>query len=412
MQVNIIKMQLECVILKSLADNALMENELAILDEIVKEFSKDGKKAYNCFSELMDTKSYEEHFFLSKLFEITSDDFVKNYLEVQKVANLAPIITQYVENIKLERQNELANYILKQTQNYKVIHFDMDFFQKFQYEAIKDEFLSFKEAEANLQEIDTTQNFATGVEFLDTAFNGGLATGQLVLVSGDYESGKTTLTTQILENMSARFKVAFFCFEFTLKAYIKRRQQQPNPLFRKENLIVITDGYDIKEITENILKLHKQQGIKIFLIDSQMRIENNHSSAISGEEKESEKFETLGKMAHKLDLLIFLIIQTSKADPNSPFKSKKGAHEASIIMHLENVENSKNPLDNHTQKRIVVKKNKQTGKHFKEDIYLNNTTGQFVKDPNHEYKNANYNEREIVMNQGITIIDLESLPNF
>lgn len=71
-----------------------------------------------------------------------------------------------------------------------------------------------------------------------------------------------------------------------------------------------------------------------------MRIENNHSSQGNGEEKDSEKFEILGKLAHEKELIIILIIQTSKSNPDTPFKSKKkGAHEVSIIMHLENIKN-------------------------------------------------------------------------
>ena len=153
--------------------------------------------------------------------------------------------------------------------------------------------------------------------------------------------------------------------------------------------------------------------MRVFAIDSQMRIENNESALGNGEEKESEKFEILGKMAHKYDLIIFMIIQTSKADPNTPFKSKKGAHEASIIMHLENIESKNHSSeDNLKPKRLIVKKNKQTGKHFKEDVFIDYNTGQFIKDPNHVFKDSNYNARNALNKAAEMTLDLDSIPNF
>lgn len=389
------RLELECIILKSYVNNTLNKSEIDILESILKEFSKDSKVAFEILNELIQNNIYEENYFVSRIAEVTNENFIKEYIKVSKIANLAPLLNEYIRYIRLDRQEALANYLLKETKSFNLLDLNAELLDKYEYSGEVKEFLTFREAEKNLQHNDTSKLYPTGIEFLDTAFDGGIATGQLILVSGDYEAGKTTLTTQLLENVSSRHKVAFFCFEFTIKSYVKRRQDQPNNLFNKDNLYIISDGYDIKDIKSNILKLYKDKGIRIFLIDSQMRIENNTSNA-NGEEKESEKFEILGKMAHEYDLAIFLIIQTSKADPNTPFKSKKGAHEASIIIHLENVENSKIISKNVSQKRLIVKKNKQTGKHFKEDVWLDLKTGQFAKDPNHQFKDKNYDAKRII----------------
>lgn len=402
------RQKLECIFLKGFYNNAFSEDELNIFLSIANEFSTTAKKAFEILQELIKNNSYDENLFLSKVADLNNQEFFKDYAEASYVANLAPLLKDYEKCIKLDKQEELSNFILYSTQKKQVLELDSNLLKPYDYVAKKDDFKTFAEAEQTLKQDDPRTLHATGIEFLDTAFDGGLATGQLILISGDYEAGKTTLTTQIIENMSARNKVCFFCFEFTLSAYIRRRQAQPNKLFNKNNLITITDGYDIREIKENIINLNRTKGIKIFLIDSQMRVENNHSQQGSGEEKESEKFEILGKLSHEKELIIMLIIQTSKSDPDTPFKSKKGAHEASIIMHLENVESK--DLDNRdfTQKRLKVKKNKQTGKHFKEDIFLNMKTGQFVKNPEHFYKNTDYNPADAVL--GKTIIDLKELP--
>lgn len=410
MQQQRIRTSLEAIFLKSFYNNALSQKELEIFQAISKEFSDTGKKAFSLLQDMLNTNTYNENLFFNKIVALNDSCFTKEYTEANKVANLAPLIKDYEECIQLDRQEELAAYLISQTHKRQVLQLDSNLFAPYQYTALKDDFISFKEAENALQEYDPQVRYSTGIEFLDTAFNGGLATGQLILISGDYEAGKTTLTTQMIENMSAKEMVCFFCFEFTLSAYVRRRREYPNPLFKKENLITITNGYDIREIRDTIITLNKKKGIKVFLIDSQMRIENNNTKVGNGEEKETEKFEILGKLAHEKELIIMLIVQTSKSDPDTPFKSKKGAHEASIIMHLENVENKDNAITNYAIKRLKVKKNKQTGKHFKEDIFLNLKTQLFEKDPKHEYKDKDYNARDRV--EGATVIDITALPIF
>lgn len=401
------RLNLEAIILKSFHNNTLKSTELESLHLIAREFSKSGTKAYQILMDLQEKNIYDEGYFCNKIAAIGDKEFLKVFLEASKVANLAPLLQEYEHCIKLDKQEALANFIYKETMNNRVIPLDSSILKGYEYESKTDCYQTFAQAEQNLREDDPRVLYATGIEFLDTAFDGGLATGQLILVSGDYEAGKTTLTTQILENMSAAHRVCFFCFEFTLSAYIRRRSEQPNALFNKNNLYTITDGYDIREIRDNIITLNRQKGIQVFLIDSQMRIENRNTTAGNGEEKESEKFEILGKLAHEKELIIILIVQTSKSDPDTPFKSKKGAHEASIIMHLENIENKDELHQQYAQKRLKVKKNKQTGKHFKEDIFLDLESGMFVKDPNHEYKDTSYDSKSAVLN-----IDLDCIPIF
>ena len=176
------------------------------------------------------------------------------------------------------------------------------------------------------------------------------------------------LGTQIIENIAKSQKVAFFCFEFTIKSYIKSRAGMQ---INKDNITILDDGYNINEIAHNIKELYKQ-GVHVFLIDSQMRITSPNGRNM--EEEESLKFSTLARLCHSLEIVVLLIVQTSKGDRDNPKKRKKGGHEASIIMRIEHCKAKDENLrefDEETR-MFIVKKNKQTGKHFKEKVSFKN----------------------------------------
>lgn len=225
---------------------------------------------------------------------------------------------------------------------------------------------SWSEYYATLPEVHL---FKTEIPFIDNCFGGGLALGQLMLIFGEPEAGKTMFSLQILENISFKTKVCFFCFEFTVNDYLKRRAN--SSFVKAENFLIINDGYELEEITRNIINLSKE-GVKFFLIDSQMRVQNNKGR--NNEEEESQKFSALAKICHSLNLFILFICQNSKTDKDNPLGSKKGGHEASIIIHIERVKPEKDDLEQRNQeyddkaRLFKVKKNKQNGKHYKDKI--------------------------------------------
>ncbi|WP_289774454.1 hypothetical protein [Campylobacter felis] len=178
---------------------------------------------------------------------------------------------------------------------------------------------------------------------------------------------------QMLEHLAIRNKVAFFSFEFTVNSYLEsiRKQNKKIPF---DNFFIVDDGYEISEVATNIKRLYKK-GVRFFLIDSQMRLEvGSHHKTTNIEQAESLKFSTLAKLCHSLEIFVMLIIQTSKSDPESPSGSKKGEHEASIILRLEKIKPDKNDTAqaynefDEFRRSISLKKNKQTGKHFKNII--------------------------------------------
>lgn len=217
--------------------------------------------------------------------------------------------------------------------------------------------------------------FKTKVGFLDSVFDGGIEVAQLVLISGDPEAGKTTLGLQVLENISHYAKVGFFSFEFTIEQYIRAKQAERKPP-NLDNMYIINEGYELYTIAQNIKNLYRQ-GVKVFLIDSQMRITSPNGRNM--EEEESLKFSLLAKLCHSLGILVFLIVQTSKSDRDNPMGSKKGGHEASIIIRIEHCKPEIEALREFSEnsRMLILKKNKQTGKHFKEKVAFNPQTRKF-----------------------------------
>lgn len=218
--------------------------------------------------------------------------------------------------------------------------------------------------------------FKTKVGFLDSVFDGGIEVAQLVLISGDPEAGKTTLGLQVLENISHYAKVGFFSFEFTIEQYIRAKQAEKKPP-NLDNMYIINEGYELYTIAQNIKNLYRQ-GVKVFLIDSQMRITSPNGRNM--EEEESLKFSLLAKLCHSLGILVFLIVQTSKSDRDNPMGSKKGGHEASIIIRIEHCKPEIEALREFSEnsRMVILKKNKQTGKHFKEKVAFDPNTRKFT----------------------------------
>lgn len=217
--------------------------------------------------------------------------------------------------------------------------------------------------------------FKTKISFLDSVFDGGIEVAQLVLISGDPEAGKTTLGLQILENISHYAKVGFFSFEFTIEQYIRAKKAERKPP-NLENMYIINEGYELYTIAQNIKNLYRQ-GVKVFLIDSQMRITSPNGRNM--EEEESLKFSLLAKLCHSMGILVFLIVQTSKSDRDNPMGSKKGGHEASVIIRIEHCKAEIEALREFSEnsRMVILKKNKQTGKHFKEKVAFNPQTRKF-----------------------------------
>lgn len=252
---------------------------------------------------------------------------------------------------------------------------------------------SYLEREIEIGNLPPLPRYETGVSFINDTF-GGIIAGQLILVMGDPEAGKTILTTQILKHISQYFLVLFFCFEFTVRQFIEVNKKRKKE-FNKENLKIIDDGYALSDV-EREIKIWAKRGCKFVVIDSQMRVDNSENNG-TVEQQESEKFSKLAKLCHRLEIVILFITQQGKEDTkggvHTPMGSKKGGHEASQIWYIHKLKPKydNNGQDENKELRLFeVSKNKQNGKHFKAEVALNPVTLEFYKKYNKEPKETIY----------------------
>lgn len=187
--------------------------------------------------------------------------------------------------------------------------------------------------------------------------------GQLILLSGDPEAGKTLLGVQYITNAQQKHKVTYFGFEFSVRKHIETLKSK-NFKINKENYFIDDLSCEINELVSQIRGLSKE-GHKLFIIDSQMKIQ----SPIVGktiEEVETNKFTTLAELAKRLQVIIVLIIQNSKNDSYAPTGSRKGAHEAHVIIRIEKIKSGelkhiKDYNERSKHRKVFILKNKQTG---------------------------------------------------
>lgn len=244
--------------------------------------------------------------------------------------------------------------------------------------------------------------------FLDNMLGrGGVTLGGLVLLMGSPEAGKTVYGVQILEYVSRVAPTLFFCFEFTVREYVKlsgdkkreiyldskkplrdadpksdeEREQTQKILNRSSaNMQIIDEGYDVSDI-ERECKIWHKKGARLALIDSQMRVENANGKFNTIEAMESDKFSRLAKLCHRYEMTILFICQQGKEDTktgqHTPMNSKKGAHEASAIVYIDRPKpkyDSNGVDENRFTRFIEVSKNKFTGKHTRREHRLNPAT--------------------------------------
>lgn len=194
--------------------------------------------------------------------------------------------------------------------------------------------------------------------------HGGFETGRFILLMGDPEAGKTMLSVQIMKNVSKHEIVMFFAFEFTVRSFVRTQLRVEGDKYTNPNLQIIDDGYDITDITQE-MRVWRKRGCRLAVIDSQMRVTNTSKKKATSEEIETEKFSMLAKTARELDMGVIYICQQGKEDAKggviTPMGSKKGGHEADIILYLKKEKGSED-------RELEFNKNKQTGKHFVKNL--------------------------------------------
>ncbi|MFP6279832.1 RAD55 family ATPase [Helicobacter pylori] len=291
--------------------------------------------------------------FESKEFSaILNADSYPNYLDLK---------SDFKIYLSLKMQEHLANELIKATRKSEI--FDFDFLGKYIKLGFNRNGRYYFEWEDFFKLRPKIEKIRTGIDFLDKISDGGFEVGQLILLSGDPEAGKTLLAIQYITNAQQQHKVTYFGFEFSVRKHIETLNSK-NFKLNKENYFIDDLSCEINDLVSQIRGLAKE-GHKLFIIDSQMKIQ----APIVGktiEEVETIKFTTLADLAKRLQVIIILIIQNSKNDSYAPTGSRKGAHEAHVMIRIEKIKSGelkhiKDYNERGKHRKVLILKNKQTG---------------------------------------------------
>lgn len=264
--------------------------------------------------------------------------------EYQAIFNAEPlldylsIVKELKHFLQLKIQQRLINEQIKAQSRGQI--FNMEFLlQYIDLEKPQEVFQTLAQLEEYYKNEPKTEKLKTYFAPFDNSkdgfFPGGIHVGSLVLIGGKHDTGKTMLGLQLLEGIARDHKVAYFCFEFSKKAYVENTIARLEKFKEKERIqdfLYVNDSeVELNELALAIKKMAKK-GVKAFLIDSQMRI-LVEGKFFNDETPESEKFLKLFDLARDLDVLIFCIIQNS-GEKKTPAYSMKGAYLAHAMVHL------------------------------------------------------------------------------
>ncbi|GAA9391062.1 hypothetical protein BTM417_15210 [Helicobacter pylori] len=292
--------------------------------------------------------------------DFESEEF-KRILEADSYPDYLNLKSDFKTYLCFQMQETLANKLKEATRKSEV--FDYDFLSKYIHLDFGRNGKYFWEWEEFFNSKPKIEKIRTGIDFLDRISDGGFEVGQLVLLSGDPEAGKTLLAIQYITNAQQQHKVTYFGFEFSVRKHIETLNSKAFKL-NKENYFIDDVSCEINDLISQIRGLAKE-GHKLFVIDSQMKIQ----APIVGrtiEEVETIKFTTLSDLAKRLQVIIILIIQNSKNDSYSPSGSRKGAHEAHMMIRIERIKSGDlKHINDYSERgkhrKVVILKNKQTG---------------------------------------------------
>ncbi len=282
-------------------------------------------------------------------------------LQADSYPNYLDLRSDFKTYLTLKMQERLANELIKATRKSEI--FDFDFLGKYIKLGSNRNGKYYWEWEEFFKSKPKIEKIHTGIDFLDNISDGGFEVGQLILLSGDPEAGKTLLGIQYIANAQQNHKVTYFGFEFSVRKHIETLNSKGFKL-NKENYFIDDLSCEINELVSQIRGLAKE-GHKLFIIDSQMKIQ----APIVGrtiEEVETIKFTTLADLAKRLQVIIILIIQNSKNDSYAPTGSRKGAHEAHVMIRIEKIKSGelkhiKDYTERGKHRKVLILKNKQTG---------------------------------------------------
>ncbi|GAA8170573.1 hypothetical protein HpKG121_22460 [Helicobacter pylori] len=136
--------------------------------------------------------------------EFESEEF-KRILAADSCPDYLSLKSDFKTYLCFQMQEHLANKLKEATRKSEV--FDYEFLNKYINLGIVRNGKYFWEWEEYFKNKPPIEKIETGINFLDTIMDGGIELGQIVLLSGDPEAGKTLLGVQFLMHAQQQHKV-------------------------------------------------------------------------------------------------------------------------------------------------------------------------------------------------------------
>ena len=217
--------------------------------------------------------------------------------------------------------------------------------------------------------------FKTNIRAIDDNL-GGLIKGGFIQVAAASGAGKTTIMARLLANLAEHNKVAHFDFEmgeyklfFLLKNFLKSQKQL-------ENYHINTETHKLDDLIREITYL-SDQGIKIFLIDSKMKIETNEKDTYKSASLISHELSKLTKSGNITIILINQMSDSAIRDGRAELKgSGDQVYDSDVILVLTKLVDKENsvkgepPVYDETKRGLICVKNR-FGRLFRDEIYKN-----------------------------------------
>lgn len=177
--------------------------------------------------------------------------------------------------------------------------------------------------------------FRTGIIPLDLVLNGGLETGSLIELSGESQSGKSTLILHLVKNMAeSGYKTLYIDSEGSVKEDMIRGIGLGPFLATKKNknnlfTVVRESGYKgVEDLIDAALQTNEY---KLFVIDSLSALANDEYLDVSSDRSATEMrigldAQLTSRLLKKLNALktehncIFIIINQTRVDLSNTFK--------------------------------------------------------------------------------------------
>jgi len=217
--------------------------------------------------------------------------------------------------------------------------------------------------------------FKTDIRAIDDNL-GGLIKGGFIQVAAASGAGKTTIMVRLLSNLAEHNKVAHFDFEmgeyklfFLLKNFLKSQKQL-------DNYHINTETHKLDDLIREITYL-SDQGVKIFLIDSKMKIETNEKDTYKSASLISHELSKLTKSGNITIILINQMSDSAIRDGRAELKgSGDQVYDSDVILVLTKLVDKENsvkgepPVYDETKRGLICVKNR-FGRLFRDEIYKN-----------------------------------------